>query len=81
MNKKGDCIAVRPNSIIEARYDLTSKQNDILDIILTKIKEDDNEFFYEINIDDYKKSYKKDTSNIYRDLKKAIRAFEKKVFI
>lgn len=75
MIKKGKFIAVRPNSLIEARYDLTSRQNDIMDMVLSKIEDDDN-YLYELNINDYRKLYKGDTSNIYRDLKKAVKSME-----
>ena len=75
MIKKGKHIAVRPNALIEARYDLTVSQNDIMDIVLTKI-EDDNNCLYELNINDYKHLYKTDTSNIYRDLEKATKSME-----
>ena len=75
MIKKGRYIAVRPNALIEARYDLTSSQNDILDMVLSKMDDDDN-YLYELNINDYKKLYNTDTSNIYRDLKKAVKQFE-----
>jgi plasmid replication initiation protein len=73
--RKGKYIAVRPNSLIEARYDLSSGQNDIIDMVLSKI-ENDNNYLYELNINDYKKLYRTDTSNIYRDLKKAVKSME-----
>jgi len=79
MIKKGKYIAVRPNTLIEARYDLTSSQNDILDMVLSKIHNDNN-YLYELSINDYKNLYNKDTSNIYRDLKKAVKEFEGKGF-
>ena len=75
MLKKGKYIAVRPNYLIEARYDLTSGQNDLMDMVLSKI-ENDNNYLYELNINDFKKLYKSDTSNIYRDLKKAVKSME-----
>lgn len=75
MIKKGKYIAVRPNALIEARYDLKSRQNDIMDMVLSKI-EDDNNYLYELNVNDYRKLYKSDTSNIYRDLKKAVKSME-----
>ncbi|WP_053069870.1 MULTISPECIES: replication initiation protein [Clostridium] len=80
MIKKGKFIAVRPDTLIEARYDLKPKQNDILDIVLSKIKEDDEKYRYELYIDDFKKIYKKNVSNIYRDFKKAVKEFEGKGF-
>ena len=75
MIKKGKYIAVRPNALIEARYDLTSSQNDIMDMVLSKL-ENDNNHSYELNVSDYKKLYKSDTSNIYRDLKKSVKSME-----
>lgn len=75
MIRKGKYIAVRPNALIEARYDLTSRQNDIMDMVLSKL-EDDNNYLYELNVNDYRKLYKGDTSNIYRDLKKAVKSME-----
>lgn len=80
MIKKGKFVSVRPDSLIEARYDLTPKQNDILDIVLSKIEEADEKYRYEIYIDDFKKIYKKNVSNIYRDFKKAVKEFEGKGF-
>lgn len=68
-------IAVRPNEIIEARYSLTQRQNNIIDVLLTQLKDDGN-YSYELNIDDFKDIYKSDTSNIYRDMKKACKSFE-----
>lgn len=79
MGKRGKFIAVRPNSLIEARYDLTPKQNDILDMVLSKI-ENDNNYLYELNLSDYRSLYKTDSSNIYRDFKKAVKEFEGKGF-
>lgn len=75
MIKKGKYIAVRPNALIEARYDLNVSQNDIMDMVLTKIENDSN-YLYELNINDYKHLYKTDTSNIYRNLEKATKSME-----
>ena len=79
MIKRGKYIAVRPNSLIEARYDLKPKQNDILDMVLSRI-DNDNNYLYELNITDYKNLYKTDSSNVYRDFKKAVKEFEDKGF-
>lgn len=79
MVAKGKFIAVRPDNVIEARYDLTSKQNDILDMVLSEVQ-DDGKHLYELNLDKYKKLYKKGDTNIYRDLKAAIKTFEGKGF-
>lgn len=69
-------IAMRPDNLIEARFALTAKQNDIIDMVLSQIKDDDC-YRYELDIERFKNFYKTDTSNIYRDLKKAVEGFEK----
>lgn len=76
---RGSSIAVRSDSIIEARFSLTAKQNELLDMLLCEIKNDD-QYQYVISVDKYKNYYQTDTSNIYRDLKKAVKAFEGKGF-
>ena len=77
--KRGATIAVRSESIIEARFSLTSKQNDLLDMVLCEIK-DDKQYQYTISVDKYREYYQKDTSNLYRDLDKAAKSFEGKGF-
>ena len=77
MDKKGEFVAIRPEGVIEARFKLTAKQNDILDMVFTQIK-DDNKTDYIIDISQYKKFYNVDTSNVYRDLEKAVTCFEGK---
>lgn len=77
--KKGENIAVRSESIIEARFSLTSKQNDLLDMLLCEIENDDK-YQYVLSVDKYKDLYYTDTSNLYRDLKKAVKSFEGKGF-
>lgn len=72
---KKKIIAVRSDSIIEARFTLSSKQNDILDMFFSQIKDDD-QYEYEISVDKYKDLYNTDTSNLYRDLKNATKKFE-----
>lgn len=76
-NKKS--MAIRSTNIIEARFSLTSKQNDILDMLFSEI-DDDDKLTYDISVDKYKPMYNTDTSNIYRDMKKAIKSFEGKGF-
>ncbi|MCB2307329.1 RepB family plasmid replication initiator protein [Clostridium estertheticum] len=81
MKKKGELIAVRPEKVIEARFSLTSRQNDILDMLFTQI-EDDHNVEYSIDINKYKMLYNiKDKNNIYGDLKKAVKSFEGKGFL
>lgn len=76
----GTEIAFRPQTIIEARYDLDRRQNDILDILLGIVGEgDDTEenTRYEINIADVKHLYNlQDESNAYSYLQKAVKKFE-----
>ena len=84
MNRKkkrgGTEVAFRPQTIIEARYDLDRRQNDILDILLGIVGEgDDTEenTRYEINIADVKHLYNlQDESNAYSYLQKAVKKFE-----
>jgi plasmid replication initiation protein len=81
MHKKGELIAVRPERIIEARFALTSRQNDILDMLFTQIQ-DDNNTEYIIDINKYKMLYNiQDKNNVYGDLKKAVKSFEGKGFL
>ncbi|EOS43052.1 replication initiation protein [Lachnospiraceae bacterium MD335] len=84
MNRKpkkgGSEVAFRPKTIIEARYDLDRRQNDILDILLGIVGEgndtEDNTR-YEINIADVKHLYNlQDESNAYSYLQKAVKKFE-----
>ncbi|MCI7792035.1 MAG: replication initiation protein [Lachnospiraceae bacterium] len=78
--KGGKEVAFRPQTIIEARYDLDRRQNDILDILLGIVGEgDDTEenTRYEINIADVKHLYNlQDESNAYSYLQKAVKKFE-----
>ena len=62
--------AIRPDSLIEARHNLTAKENNIIDLVLNTIK-DDSKYKYEIDIEKYKKIYNHGSTNIYRDLKSA----------
>lgn len=81
MNKKGgELICMRPDVIVEARFKLTKKQNDIMDMVFASI-EDDEKLEYEIDVNKYAKLYNvKDTSDIYGELKKAVKTFEGKGF-
>nr|WP_243153147.1 replication initiation protein [Clostridium botulinum] len=78
-HKKKSNVAVRSNDIIEARFSLTPRQNNILDMVFCEI-EDDKNYSYEISVEKYKSLYETDTSNIYRDLKKATKKLEGKGF-
>ena len=76
----GDLICKRPETIVEARFKLTKKQNDILDMVFASI-ENDEKLKYQIDIRKYGQLYNiKNKSNIYGDLKKAIKTFEGKGF-
>lgn len=80
-NKKGGkLICMRPDSIIEARFKLTKKQNDILDMVFATI-ENDGKLEYEINVTKYAKLYTiQNQSHVYEDLKRATKTFEGKGF-
>lgn len=85
MKKKmgGELICMRPDIIIEARFKLTKKQNDIMDMVFAKIQEDDNldNLEYEIDLHKYAKLYNvKDQRSIYSEVKKAVKSFEGKGF-
>ena len=54
--------AIRPEGLIEARHELTAKENDIIDLVLNTIK-DDNEYVYEIDIEKYKGIYNLGSAN------------------
>jgi len=76
----GDLICKRPETIVEARFKLTKKQNDILDMVFASI-ENDEKLKYQIDIKKYGQLYNiKNKSNIYGDLKKAVKTFEGKGF-
>jgi len=78
--KGGDLICMRPDNIVEARFKLTKRQNDIMDMVFATIK-DDNNLIYEINVNKYAQLYNiQDKTNIYGDLKKAVKTFEGKGF-
>ena len=70
-------IASRSENIIEARYSLSTKQNNVLDMLFSELNEDDN-LEYTLNVEKYIKFITTDTSNIYRDLKTAVKSFEGK---
>lgn len=76
--RTGKNIAVRSNLIVEAKYSLKGKENDIVDILLTQIEPDDK-LEYEININKYKELYGyRNDKVVYRDLKEAVRSIETK---
>lgn len=78
--KGGELICKRPETIVEARFALTKKQNDIIDMVFATIESDDK-LEYEIDLDKYAKLYQlKNKSNVYSDLKKATKSFEGKGF-
>lgn len=78
---RNKALAVRPDKIVEARYQLTAMQNDILDIFLADIKDDDGDkLVYRIYPMQYKALFGKDRSNLYKQLKEAVKTFEKSGF-
>ena len=68
---KGTGMTFRPEDVIEARYQLSSRGNDIIDIVLSKLEKDDNTR-YIIDINDYKKYYDETTPNTYRQFKATV---------
>lgn len=80
IKKGGELICKRPETIVEARFSLTKKQNDIMDMVFTSIT-DDERLEYEIDVSKYAKLYQlKNKSNVYSDCKKATKSFEGKGF-
>ena len=80
-SKKGKEISIRPDSIVEARYQLTPSQNDVLDIFLMEIEDqDENKLNYELEVKNYVHLFGKGKTNVYRDLKEAVLSFEGKGF-
>lgn len=74
-NKKGD-VSVRTDDLIEAKYQLSAKANDIVDMVMAEVQDDDN-LRYEIYLSKYA-DYYKDKPNIYRDFKKVVSLFKDK---
>lgn len=77
---KGNNITVRPDTIVEARYQLTPRQNDALDIILSEIREDDdlNKLIYRLQLKKYIHIFPPGRrGNVYRDFKDTVQMFEK----
>lgn len=78
--KGGELICMRPENIIEARFKLNNRQNDIMDMVFASITDDDK-LEYEIDVLKYSNLYKlKNKSTIYGELKKAVMTFEGKGF-
>lgn len=79
--KGGNEIAFRPQSIIEARFDLNRRQNDVLDLVFGMVgSEEDSEenTRYIIKVSDAKKLYDiKDQSNAYKYLIDGVKKFKK----
>lgn len=81
-NKKGgNEIAFRPQSIIEARFDLNRRQNDVLDLVFGMVGSDmdsEENTRYSIKVADAKKLYNlKDQSNAYKYLIDGVKKFKK----
>lgn len=77
---KGNSITVRPDTIVEARYQLTPRQNDTLDIILSEIRNDDdiNKLIYRLELKKYIHIFPPGRrGNVYRDFKETVQMFEK----
>ncbi|MEG1482943.1 MAG: replication initiation protein [Cetobacterium sp.] len=75
-NKKGD-VAVRVDCLIEARYQLSAKGNDVIDMVTMQIKEDNN-LRYEIKLNDYVNYYidrESIKNNLSRDFESIVNMF------
>ena len=79
MKLKANGLAFRPMSIIDARYNLSIRENDILDVLFSKI-ESDNILDYRITTSELLKYYK-DSSNVYRNLKESVHSLMGKTFM
>ncbi len=79
--KGGNEVAFRPQSIVEARYNLDRRQNDIMDIAFGMIDDQVDKKEYSIRVADVKEYYNiEDKSHAYRFLKQAVESMEGKGF-
>lgn len=79
--KGGNEVAFRPQSIVEARYNLDRRQNDIMDIAFGMIDDQVDKKEYSIRVADVKEYYNiEDKSHAYRFLKQAVESLEGKGF-
>ncbi len=79
--KGGNEVAFRPQSIVEARYNLDRRQNDIMDIAFGMIDDEVDRKEYSIRVADVKEYYNiEDKSHAYRFLKQAVESLEGKGF-
>ncbi len=79
--KGGNEVAFRPQSIVEARYNLDRRQNDIMDIAFGMIDDQIDRKEYSIRVADVKEYYNiEDKSHAYRFLKQAVESLEGKGF-
>lgn len=72
-------LAMRSEAIIEAKYSLTNKQNMIMDMVLSEISDDDK-LDYVLSIEKFRPLVTEGLTNLYRDLKSAVKSFEGKGF-
>lgn len=72
-----DYIVKRSNNLIESRFNLSASQNNIIDLVLYKLKENDTPLEYKINVIDYVNIFNKGSNHVYADLKKAAKEFIK----
>lgn len=71
---KGTGLTFRTKDIIEARYSLKGKEEDVFDMVLSKLENDTN-LRYCIEVKEFKKYYI-NSSNIYREIKKTVKNME-----
>lgn len=71
---KGNGLTFRTRDIIEARYSLKGKEEDVFDMVLSKLEYDKN-LRYCIEVKEFKKYYI-NNANIYREIKKTVKNME-----
>lgn len=71
---KGTGLTFRTKDIIEARYSLKGKEEDVFDMVLSKLENDTN-LRYCIEVKEFKKYYI-NSSNIYREIRKTVKNME-----
>lgn len=74
---RNDYIVKRSNSLIESRFNLSASQNNIIDLVLHKLKKEHTNLTYEINVSDYAQLFNKGSNHVYADLKKSAKEFIK----
>lgn len=77
--KSGHVICARPSEIVEARFSLTKRQNDLIDMVLANIA-DDNNHFYDIDLGKYLGIQEKDYVKGYQEFRRLVDSFSNTCF-